>query len=1124
MNLDRVEVVRLLREAEFTTLFTQELGWDRYAREESIDARGDTFELQAVAEKRGVQVFVCMPDPDGRIPRADVRAVIVRKLTALAHEHLLIFVDGAREEQLWIYPRRDPGKPARLIPYRFDPATSNELLLQKLESISFALNEEEELTLLGVTARLREQLDRDKLTKAFYKRFDRERSAFQSFLKGIPDSEVERWYVAVLLNRLMFIYFLQEKGFLGGGEHHYLQKKLSETHGNYYRDFLCPLFFQGFALRESERPPETSALLGQVPYLNGGIFQKHQIETWHEETIRISNQAFEGLFAFFDQYRWHLDERPLKDQREINPDVLGYIFEKYINQKQMGAYYTKEDITEYISKNTVLPFLFDAARPKCRIAFENPGGPTVWDLLSTNPDRYIYAAVRHGVIGDHGEVHPEEQLPDFVRTGMHDPKARMFDQRYNLRQAPAGDPVRLVTETWREYVSRRTRCLEIRETLQQGEVRDINDLITLNLDIRQFAQDVIENAEGPELLRAFWKAMNGYVPEKSNENYENGITILDPTCGSGAFLFAALNILEPLYEACLDCMEAFLDDLKRSGEKRRPEYLSDFRKILERVKEHPNRRYFIFKSIILNNLFGVDIMEEAVEICKLRLFLKLAAQVDPNPAKPNFGIEPLPDIDFNIRAGNTLVGYATADEVRKVFTEDTDGQGKLQFGEVLSAFERFEEQVELADHQFKLFRKMQTDPEMDLKKLAETKEGLQESLKDLEEELNGHLAEEYGVQVKKKKEYAKWLKSHQPFHWFVEFYGIMKEGGFDVIIGNPPYVEYKKIYKYYTIRGYDTINCGNLYAYTWERCLRLIDSKGMIGLIIPVSSVCTDGYGSLRNLWLSKGMLFVSNFNDRPGKLFEGLEHIRLSVVILKKSNQRHVYSTVYNKWFSEIRGQLFNLIVYNRTDSSVIDNFIPKVGSRIEEAILSKVGKINKKLEYFSSKTGNYCIYYTRKLSWFVQIIDFIPLIIDSKGKKREPSELKVVRFREKYQRDAFLAVLNSSFFYWFLSVWSDCRNLNKREVLGVPFDISNFELNEKKILENIVVQLMLSFKDNSKIIESNYKKWGKMKIQCIYPRLSKSIVDKMDQLISSKFSFNDKELDFVINYDIKYRIGLIE
>ena len=81
--------------------------------------------------------------------------------------------------------------------------------------------------------------------------------------------------------------------------------------------------------------------------------------------------------------------------------------------------------------------------------------------------------------------------------------------------------------------------------------------------------------------------------------------------------------------------------------------------ILEDSKQHPKQDYFILKSIIVNNLYGVDIMEEAVEICKLRLFLKLVAQVESQDR-----IEPLPDIDFNIRAGNTLVGYARDKDIR----------------------------------------------------------------------------------------------------------------------------------------------------------------------------------------------------------------------------------------------------------------------------------------------------------------------------------------------------------------------------------------------------------------------------------------------------------------------------
>jgi len=674
-----------------------------------------------------------------------------------------------------------------------------------------------------VTIRAGAAFDVERVTKRFYDRFKQEHAVFLTFLKGIPDEEMQRWYASVMLNRLMFIYFIQKKGFLDN-DTNYLRDKLAQSKqrgkDRFYSDFLCPLFFEGFARKESERSASINQLLGKVPYLNDGIFQRHQIEELHGKHISIADAAFEKLFDFFDQYHWHLDERPLRADNEINPDVLGYIFEKYINQKQMGAYYTKEDITEYISKNTILPFLFDAAQRKCKIAFE--GEQSIWRLLQTDPDRYIYEAVRRGVIDAKGSIIPETSLPDFVQKGMHDPKARMFDKRYNLGEADVpdleGNNLALPTETWREYVERRKRCLDLRQKLAAGEIRDINDLITYNLNIRQFAQDVIETCEGPELLRAFWHAM------------EN-VTVLDPTCGSGAFLFAALNILEPLYEACLERMEAFVGDLERSGEKHRPEKFSDFRKMLERVTQHPNRRYFVLKTIIVNNLFGVDIMEEAVEICKLRLFLKLVAQVERVE-----DIEPLPDIDFNIRAGNTLVGYATYDEVKHAVTSKLDFEG---------AMDRIEEKAQDVDRLFGLFRQQQT--ELGGEVAAADKQALRNSLKALEDELNRYLADEYAVDFSKRASYEKWLASHKPFHWFIEFYGIMKRGGFDVIIGNPPYVELKELTQYRLI-GYTCEDAGNLYALVMERCFTLRTSMGRLGFIVPVSSVSTDRYSSFQRL------------------------------------------------------------------------------------------------------------------------------------------------------------------------------------------------------------------------------------------------------------------------------------
>jgi hypothetical protein len=122
----------------------------------------------------------------------------------------------------------------------------------------------------------------------------------------------------------------------------------------------------------------------------------------------------------------------------------------------MGAYYTKEDITEYISKNTVIPFLIDAAKAKCKVAFENPGGPTIWDHLRDDPDRYIYQSVKHGV---------ESPLPAEVAAGIADVSART---QWN-RTAPA--EFGLPTEIWREVVARRARYTEVREKLAGSDVR-----------------------------------------------------------------------------------------------------------------------------------------------------------------------------------------------------------------------------------------------------------------------------------------------------------------------------------------------------------------------------------------------------------------------------------------------------------------------------------------------------------------------------------------------------------------------------------------------------------------------------------------------------------------------------
>ena len=567
MQYNHQEIRDYLQVSEFENLFTQALGWDNHSQTLPVVVDETEYVLTAIAEKRGMAVYECQQtETDQPIPDYATRRKIQKQVARFSHENFIIYTNADKSTQIWQWVKREQGKPEACREHRYENWQSGESLIQKLQSIVFTLDEEEGLTLFDVTGRVHASFDVERVTRRFYDHFKKEHDAFLEFLSGIPDEEMQKWYVSVMLNRLMFIYFIQKKGFLND-DPNYLRNKLTEMQAQgtdkYYKEFLCPLFFEGFAKPEDERDDDISDLLGTVPYLNGGIFLKHQLEIQHGTTIEIPDSAFEKLFSFFEKYQWHLDERPLRNDNEINPDVLGYIFEKYINQKQMGAYYTKEDITEYISKNTIIPFLFDTARKECKIAFE--GDASVWKLLQEDPDRYIYDAVKKGADVD---------LPDEIAAGIDDVSERTEWNTLALEEFA------LPTEIWRETVARHQRYRTIKSKMENGEIDNINDLITYNLNIRQFAQDVIENCEGPELLRAFWKAITK-------------VTVLDPTCGSGAFLFAALNILEPLYEACLDRMQVFVDEVEAISRK-----YKDFRQTLDSIAEHPNRKYFILKSII----------------------------------------------------------------------------------------------------------------------------------------------------------------------------------------------------------------------------------------------------------------------------------------------------------------------------------------------------------------------------------------------------------------------------------------------------------------------------------------------------------------------------------------------
>ncbi len=1110
---------KYIKNFDFVTLFN-ELGWDYFKNTLSVAVNQDTFILQGIVEKKGFVILHCSALPNGKIPLSNIRKQIEAKVAKHYFEHLIIYSDRNQSQQIWQMAIKEENKPKQVREIPWYSHQDTEILFQRLRNLLFTLDEEEKITIVDVKRRVSENFaqNTEKVTKRFYTEFKKQHTAFLDFIQGIDDhignreNTNKQWYASLMLNRLMFCYFIQKKGFLNQ-DINYLRNKLDESKRyagkdkfyGFYRSFLLELFHDGLG-KPKERRHEHPIALGKIPYLNGGLFDVHMLEKQFD-SIDIKDEAFERLFAFFDKWNWHLDNSIEATGRDINPDVIGYIFEKYINDRAaMGAYYTKEDITDYIGKNTIIPFLFDETERHYKKAFKPDS--ELWKMLQQSGDTYIYDAVKKGV-PKNGDLFGD--LPAEIKEGFKPElekeivKAETSPHLWEIRKVwnkKAPGDIALPTEIYRELIERRKRYAEIKSKIENGEITHINDFITYNLNIRQFAQDFIENTGDADFIRHFFKAIKK-------------ITILDPTAGSGAFLFAAMNILEPLYEACIMRMEQFVAE--------EPGKHKFFEEVLREVNapQHPNLKYYIFKNIILNNLYGVDIMKEAVEIAKLRLFLKLVATVDVNPRKENYGLEPLPDIDFNVRAGNTLVGFATEKELL-----DTIEKQEPLFAK--DKLEAFKEEFELVSKAYRHFQNAQLINDQGSENFKAAKAELNRRLNDLNHKLNIYLATNYGItdaEGKQKDKYKQWLSTHQPFHWFAEFYRIVAvNSGFDVIIGNPPYIEYSKVRELYRILSgvYKTIECGNIYAMVFERSLQLSSFKGKNGLIVPISLGSTKRIEPLLRILRAKSGSFWSSFYaERPSKLFSGAEVLlNISIVDVSKVKDEHIYySTGLRKWSAEYREHLFPSLTYTHYSNTIRDYLIPKFLSNLEIHISNKVFSKSKKLGQSFISGSTWKIYYRIGGGRYWKIFTTFQPKFVVEGKQIASSRERCLYFSSKENLHVSLITLNSSTFFWYFQITTNGRDLNPFDLKSFPIDVNSPIIS--KDVGIIANDLMDDYKLNKLQKEKVSKKTGHILYEEFYPRKSKPIIDQIDTVLAQYYGFTEEELDFIINYDIKYRMG---
>ncbi|MGQ3414243.1 Eco57I restriction-modification methylase domain-containing protein [Natrinema sp. LN54] len=532
-------------------------------------------------------------------------------------------------------------------------------ILQKLNEIEYGSS----------TAIYGDLYDTQQIVDEFYEQFESLRTDLVQEVANVPEDrgDAKQRYVQVTLDRMIFLYFIQEKRLLDR-EPDYLHQhhdRIVADGEDVYEEFYHPLFFE--LLAEGKQDPE----FGSLPYLNGGLFSTNPVEEKFPDaklgdSTEETNDLFGRILDFLSDWNWNVDERlDIVDPKNLSPAVLGHIFEQTVNQKEMGAYYTPEEITGFMARRSIHPYLLDQLNEAIDADYDE-----IDDVFGLSaPDA---GATAGEAVADGGTI---------------------------TQQAPT-------------------------EQVQTEHVE------TLYFDILQDAR------------------------------------VLDPAVGSGAFLLAAQDVLLDIYLQCLE----YFEELEADG--MGWELASRTRDELEAIQDRQgSKSLYAKRQIILNNLYGVDIDDGAVEICKLRLWLSMVADIEDEPHE----VEPLPNIDFNIRQGNSLIGFTelveSANDNRDAtlanFGEGAGTGVKELYKDVIDAIER---------HQEARSAKEATNA----RNFAESQ--IATHSKKLDEKVFEQFREAglSGISADEVDEF-------DPFHWILEFAPVYRDGGFDIVVGNPPW-------------------------------------------------------------------------------------------------------------------------------------------------------------------------------------------------------------------------------------------------------------------------------------------------------------------------------------------------
>ena len=787
-----------------------------------------------------------------------------------------------------------------------------------------------------------EKLNREffKTYKEHYEKFWRYLASNQEYRNLLEDkrhSDLEKQQKPLrdlskkLLGRIVFLQFLQKKGWMGAsvftddwtnGDKKFLQSLFSRIpdQQKFHSKYLRLLFFETL---NTKRPEHAAPIeLGvdiKIPYLNGGLFDK---DISYEHKIDFPSEYFFNLLDFFEQYNFTIDENdPYESEVGIDPEMLGHIFENLLEEnREKGAFYTPKEIVHYMCQESLIEY-----------------------LKSGLPEQ------------DHSFI---EQ---FVRSNQ----------------------------------------LGVAFT-NRGKAIKIN-----------------------ELLRS--------------------VKICDPAIGSGAF---PMGLLKEIFE----CRRLIYPYLKTN---------------------EPFSPTEVKKDIIQNNIYGVDVDPGAVDIARLRFWLALVV----DELKP----QALPNLDYKIMQGNSLLeSYEEIDlskaaevddpVVRLVNPQVNIFTGKVEDPQMQYAFsEESKRNIKTLINRY--FNEEDKDEKLRIHKAIDNivLEHIDKSLEGYEKELLVEIATfekklrdkienlsesqraNFLSRAKEVKEIEKRKTTlgnkamarqkliefettyDRPyFLWHLFFMDVFRKGGFDIIIGNPPYVDIKSLEKHFVRLLFSLFktceNRINLYSIFLEFCLTILGQKGVLTFIIPNSILVNSSYTKIRKL-----------INGRVDKI------IKLPDAIFEKAIvETIVIKLVNNKTNKEVLGKVYQNNIKTTLEDIDFNKF--DIGEWSEDSeyrfnIFSKtsINRIIKELEAADKK--------------LVDVADFslgITPYDKYKGHSEEDIQNRVFHSRER-KDDSYVPLISGSNIHAYIYEGKIEEYIKYGDWLGAPREERFF-----KAPRNIVRQIV--------------------------------------------------------------------